>query len=66
MVAVLNRSNVTTKKPRVVFYVSEEIKKKLEILAGKHKRSVSNYLEVLVEQEIEKAEQEGLLEEESS
>ena len=61
MVAVLNNGKMATKKPRVVFYVSEETKSKLEKLAARHRRSVSNFVEVLVEEAIEKAEQEGHL-----
>jgi len=58
MTAVLLKRAVATKKPRVVVYLSEDLRDKLEQLAEKRNRSVSNLLQTLVKQEIEKAEAE--------
>lgn len=55
----LNTTRVATKLPRVVFHVPEELKERLEQLANKRRRSVSNLVRTLVEEAIEKAEKKG-------
>lgn len=55
---------VPTKNPRVVFYLPEELKEKLEKLARSNTRSVSNMVLALVEQAIKDAEARGELESE--
>jgi predicted DNA-binding protein len=52
---------VATKLPRVVFHIPEELKERLEQLANKRRRSVSNLVRTLVEEAIEKAEKRGEL-----
>ena len=59
MTAVIPKSTVATKKPRVVVYLSEELRNKLERLAESRNRSVSNLLETLTKREIEQAEAAG-------
>lgn len=57
---VYKPSMAETKRPRVVAYLDdEEMKQKLEILADRRCRSVSNLLLALVRNEIEQAEKSG-------
>ncbi|MEP0889915.1 ribbon-helix-helix protein, CopG family [Leptolyngbya sp. FACHB-16] len=51
--------DVPTDKARVATYIEEELKQKLEKLAALEDRSVSNFLERLIKQVVEQAEQEG-------
>jgi len=51
--------DVPTDKSRVATYIEEELKQKLEKLAALEDRSVSNFLERLIKQVVEQAEQEG-------
>ncbi len=51
--------SVPTDKSRVATYIEEELKQKLEKLAALEDRSVSNFLERLIKQVVEHAEQEG-------
>ncbi len=60
-VGVISGQSVATKKPRVVVYLDESLKKLLELLADKRNRSVSNLLETLAKQEVEQAKQRGEL-----
>jgi predicted DNA-binding protein len=53
------QDKVGTKLPRIVFHAPEEVKEKLEKLADKRLRSVSNLIRSIVEAEITKAEEEG-------
>ncbi|MEP0873707.1 ribbon-helix-helix protein, CopG family [Trichocoleus desertorum AS-A10] len=57
--AVALEKPVPTKNPRVVVYLNETLKAKLEKLAAKRNRSVSNLLETLVKEEVDRAEREG-------
>lgn len=50
---------VPTKNPRVVVYLSPELKQALESLAEKRNRSVSNLLETLAKKEVEQAQKDG-------
>lgn len=52
-------SSVPTRLPRVVFYLSEDLKQDLEKLANARRRSVSNLLLVLAEEAVKKAKAEG-------
>lgn len=58
-VAQEREQRVITKNPRVVFYIPEDLKEKLEVLASNHRRSVSSMVLVLVEQAIKEAEDAG-------
>ncbi len=58
---VISRLAVATKKPRVVVYLDEPLKRLLEDLADKRNRSVSNLLETLAKQEVEQAKVNGEL-----
>lgn len=60
-VGVISRTSVATKKPRVVVYLDESLKELLELLADRRNRSVSNLLETLAKQEVEKAKDTGEL-----
>ncbi|MEP0873180.1 ribbon-helix-helix protein, CopG family [Trichocoleus desertorum AS-A10] len=60
--AVAVEKPVPTKNPRVVVYLSETLKTKLERLAAKRNRSVSNLLETLAKEEVERAESTGEIE----
>lgn len=55
------QDRVSTKLPRIVFHAPDEIKEKLERLAAKRLRSVSNLVRLIVEEEIAKAEKKGEL-----
>jgi CopG-like RHH_1 or ribbon-helix-helix domain, RHH_5 len=55
------QDRVSTKLPRIVFHAPDEIKEKLERLATKRLRSVSNLVRLIVEEEIAKAEKRGEL-----
>lgn len=55
------QDRVSTKLPRIVFHAPDEIKEKLERLAAKRLRSVSNLVRSIVEEEIAKAEKRGEL-----
>ncbi|CAA9303838.1 hypothetical protein AVDCRST_MAG94-544 [uncultured Leptolyngbya sp.] len=55
------QDRVSTKLPRIVFHAPDEIKEKLERLAAKRLRSVSNLVRLIVEEEIAKAEEMGEL-----
>jgi predicted DNA-binding protein len=57
------QDRVSTKLPRIVFHAPDEIKEKLERLAMKRLRSVSNLVRLIVEEEIAKAEKSGELSE---
>lgn len=50
---------VPTDKARVATYIDDDLKQKLERLAALEDRSVSNFLERLIKQVVEQAEQEG-------
>ena len=52
---------MATQKPRVVVYLDDDIKIKIEKLASKANRSVSNYLATLATREVEQAEADGVL-----
>ena len=60
-VGVISRLSVATKKPRVVIYLDESLKRLLEDLADRRNRSVSNLLETLAKQEVEQAKANGEL-----
>ena len=55
------QDKVSTKLPRIVFHAPEEIKEKLERLATKRLRSISNLVRLIVEEEIANAEKNGEL-----
>lgn len=57
--AVAMENSVPTKNPRVVVYLSETLKTQLEKLAAARNRSVSNLLETLAKEEVEKAVKSG-------
>lgn len=57
------QDKVSTKLPRIVFHAPEEIKEKLERLATKRLRSISNLVRLIVEEEIANAEKNGELSE---
>ena len=59
--AVAMSKPVPTKNPRVVVYLSPELKADLEALAEKENRSVSNLLETVAKEVVAKAKQEGRL-----
>jgi len=59
MMAVTKDKPVPTKNPRVVAYLSENLKLDLEALAVKENRSVSNLLETVAKDLVEKAKAEG-------
>lgn len=50
---------VTTDKKRISLYVEERLKMELEALAKSRRRSLSNLIEVLCEEAVDKAKQEG-------
>lgn len=50
---------VTTDKKRISLYVEERLKVELEALAKSRRRSLSNLIEVLCEEAVDKARQEG-------
>lgn len=50
---------VTTDKKRISLYVEERLKIELEALAKARRRSLSNLIEVLCEEAVDKAKQEG-------
>ncbi|MBD2316704.1 ribbon-helix-helix domain-containing protein [Phormidium tenue] len=52
---------VATDKVRVSTYIEDGLKPKLELLAKVRKRSVSNLIEVLCQEAVDKAEKEGEL-----
>lgn len=52
---------VATDKVRVSTYIEDELKPKLEMLAKVRKRSVSNLIEVLCQEAVDRAEKEGEL-----
>lgn len=51
--------SVPSKKPRIGVYISEELKAKAEIVAESESRSLSNWITVLIEEAVERAESEG-------
>jgi len=57
----LNNSRATNTPTRAVFYLPPELKTKLEALASKRNRSVSNLLETLAKDVVEQAEESGEL-----
>ena len=59
MVAVSLTVPMPTKNPRVVVYLTPELKAELEALAEKRNRSVSNLLETLAKNEVENAKAAG-------
>jgi molybdopterin-guanine dinucleotide biosynthesis protein A len=61
MVAVSQIAPMPTKNPRVVVYLTPELKAALEALAEKRNRSVSNLLETLAKNEVESAKERGEL-----
>jgi CopG-like RHH_1 or ribbon-helix-helix domain, RHH_5 len=50
-----------TRNPRVVVYLETDLKAKLEILADKRNRSISNLLETVIKEIVEQAEKAGEL-----
>jgi len=60
-VEIISEPSVATKKPRVVVYLDASLKERLEALADKRNRSISNLLETLAKQEIEEAQESGEL-----
>ena len=58
-IAQEQEQRVITKNPRVVFYIPEDLKEKLEVLAANRRRSVSSMVLVLVEEAIKEAEENG-------
>ncbi|MBD2023805.1 ribbon-helix-helix protein, CopG family [Leptolyngbya sp. FACHB-711] len=50
---------VPTSKAKIFAYVEPELKEKLERLAERRNRSVSNLLETLIREEVEQAERTG-------
>ena len=59
MTIVTMHPAVPTKNPRIVVYLSAELKADLETLAAKDNRSVSNLLETVAKEIVQKAKQEG-------
>lgn len=55
----MTATTVTTDKKRISLYVEERLKIELEALAKSRRRSLSNLIEVLCEEAVEKAKQEG-------
>jgi hypothetical protein len=53
--------NVPSKQPKVVVYLPPELKADLEALAKKELRPVSNMVASLIQQAVDKAKQEGKL-----
>lgn len=51
--------SMPTKKPRVGAYISEQLKAKAEIVAESESRSLSNWITVLIEEAVKRAEAEG-------
>jgi DNA-binding MarR family transcriptional regulator len=62
MTGLITSEVVPTKNPRVVVYLTAELKAGLEALAAKRNRSVSNLLETLAKEEVEKAKRQGEIE----
>ena len=60
-VGLISKLSMATKKPRVVVYVDENLKERLEALADRRNRSISNLLETLAKQEVEDAQKSGEL-----
>lgn len=54
-------ASVPTDKAKVFAYIDPELKKKLERLADKRNRSISNMVETMIREEVEEAEQKGEL-----
>ena len=52
---LMNGSAVTTDKKRISLYVEEELKSTLEALAKARKRSLSNLIEVICQEAVDKA-----------
>ena len=52
---------VATDKVRVSTYIEDALKPRLELLAKRRKRSVSNLIEVLCQEAIDKAKKDGEL-----
>ncbi len=50
---IMNTAIVTTKKPKISIYLSEEQKGELDEWAKEEKRSVSNLISVLVDEALE-------------
>ncbi len=59
MVPGVARKSVSTKKPRVVFYLDEDLKSDLERLAVAENRPVSNLLETVAKGLVDQARREG-------
>lgn len=55
----MTATTVTTDKKRISLYVEEELKIALEALAKTRKRSLSNLIEVLCQEAVDKAKQGG-------
>lgn len=51
--------SMPSKKPRVGAYISEQLKAKAEIVAESESRSLSNWIAVLIEEAVKRAEAEG-------
>jgi predicted DNA-binding protein len=62
MVATLERTAVPAKNPRVSFVIPQDVKERLECLAERDHRTISNFVLKLILEEIERAEKEGLFE----
>lgn len=50
---------VATKKPRVVFYLDDQLKSDLELLAEVENRSVSNLIETVAKNLVDEARESG-------
>lgn len=55
----MTATTVTTDKKRISLYVEEELKAALEVLAKARKRSLSNLIEVLCQEAVDKAKHGG-------
>lgn len=57
--SAMTTTTVTTDKKRISLYVEEDLKIELEALAKTRKRSLSNLIEVLCQEAIDRAKQQG-------
>lgn len=56
---IKRRKKLPSKKPQILIRTKEENKKKLEYLASREKRSVSNLMEIVIENYLNKYEAEN-------
>lgn len=56
---IKRRKKLPSKKPQILIRTKEENKKKLEYLANREKRSVSNLMEIVIENYLNKYEAEN-------